>query len=115
MRISEAYEHEPLLSCQRPEETKPPVSGGCDKIGTQCVDIAAPLVLTPSASVETVTVACQGTPDISCAAAPDGSSCTVTMSQQLCVTVSVCYGVTLAADEPTIACADSSCIGCGCC
>lgn len=113
MRISEAYEHEPLLSCQRPEEPASP--GGCDKIGTQCVDIAAPLVLTPNASVGTVTVACQGMPDITCVTAPDGSSCTVTMSQQICVSVPVRYGVTLTAGEPTIACADNNCVGCGCC
>ena len=100
MRISEAYEHEPLLS--RPAEESCP-SGGCSKTGTQCVDVAAPLVLTPTASVGTVTVACQG------------SRCIVTMTQQICVSVPVRYGVTLTTGEPTIACADNNCAGSGCC
>lgn len=111
MRINEAYEHEPLLSCQTEESA----SGGCSKIGTQCVDIAACLALTPTASVGTVTVSCQGTPCISCVTEPDGSRCTVTMTQQICVSVPVRYGVALTTGEPTIACADKNCAGCGCC
>lgn len=109
LRISEAYEHEPLLSCQV-EENCP--AGGCSKTGTQCVDIAAPLVLAPAASVGTVTVTCQGSPCITCVTEADGSRCVVTMTQQICVSVPVRYGVTLTAGEPTISCADGSC---GCC
>ncbi|MCI8909197.1 MAG: hypothetical protein HFG09_00825 [Oscillibacter sp.] len=112
MRISEAYEHEPLLS--RPAEESCP-SGGCSKTGTQCVDVAAPLVLTPTASVGTVTVACQGSPCINCVTEADGSRCIVTMTQQICVSVPVRYGVTLTTGEPTIACADNNCAGSGCC
>lgn len=110
MRINEAYEHEPLRPCQPAEET--PAPGCCNKVSTQCVDIAAPLHLVPNASVGSVTVTCQGAPSVTCVTEPDGSCCTVTMTQQICVSIPVRYGVTLNAGEPTIACADSSC---GCC
>ena len=112
MRISEAYEHEPILPYQA--EDNCPV-GGCNKTGTQCVDIAAPFALTPTASVGTVTVACQGSPSITCVTDASGSCCTVTMTQQIGVSVPIRYGVNLTAGEPTISCADNSCIGCGCC
>ena len=112
LRISEAYEHEPILPYQA--EDNCPV-GGCNKTGTQCVDIAAPFALTPTASVGTVTVACQGSPSITCVTDASGSCCTVTMTQQICVSVPIRYGVSLTAGEPTISCADNSCIGCGCC
>ena len=110
MRISEAYEHKPLLPCQ-PDETCP--GGGCSKTGTQCVDIAAPLVLTPAAAVGTVSVTCQGSPCINCVTEADGSSCVVTMTQQICVSVPVRYGVTMTAGDPTIACAPGA-PGCSC-
>ena len=58
--------------------------GGCNKTGTQCVDISAPLTLTPTAAVGTVTVTCQGSPSITCVTGNDGASCTVTMTQQIC-------------------------------
>lgn len=112
MRINEAYEHDPILPYQTEESC--PVSG-CNKVGTQCVDIAAALTLSPTASVGTVTVACQGAPAITCVTNAEGTSCTVTLTQQVCVSVPVRYGVTMTAGEPTIACADNSCIGCGCC
>ncbi|WP_295579851.1 hypothetical protein [uncultured Oscillibacter sp.] len=111
MRISEAYEHEPILPYQG-EESCP--LNGCNKIGTQCVDVSAPMTLTPTATVGTVTVSCQGTPSITCVTDPSGTSCTVTMTQQVCVSVPIRYGVTMTTSEPTIACADS-CVGCGCC
>ena len=101
MRISEAYEHEPILPYQA-EDNCP-------------VDIVAPFALTPTASVGTVTVACQGSPSITCVTDASGSCCTVTMTQQICVSVPIRYGVNLTAGEPTISCADNSCIGCGCC
>ena len=94
MRISEAYEHEPILPYQAEESC--PV-GGCNKTGTQCVDISAPLTLTPTAAVGTVTVTCQGSPSITCVTGNDGASCTVTPC------------------PPSIACADNNCVGCGCC
>lgn len=112
MRISEAYEHDPILSYQG-EGTCPPSS--CGKVGTQCVDITAPMTLTPTATMGVVTVACQGSPEITCVTNADGTSCTVTMTQQVCVSVPVNYGVTLTAGEPTIACADNHCVGGGCC
>lgn len=112
MRINEAYEHDTLLSFQT-EESCP--LNGCNKVGTQCVDITAPLTLTPTATVGTVTVACQGSPVITCVTSADGSSCTVTMTQQVCVSVPVRYGVNTTASEPSIACADNNCVGSGCC
>lgn len=112
MRINEAYEHDTILPYQG-EETH--AGGGCNKVGTQCVDVTAALTLVPSASVGTVSVTCQGTPTITCVTAPDGTSCTITMTQQVCVSVPVRYGVTMCPAEPTIACADNNCVGCGCC
>jgi hypothetical protein len=79
------------------------------------VDVTAALTLAPTASVGTVSVTCQGSPAITCVTAPDGTSCTITMTQQVCVSVPIRYGVTLNTGEPTIACADNNCIGCGCC
>ena len=111
MRINEAYEHDTILPYQG-EDSCP---GGCNKIGTQCVDVTAALTLAPTASVGTVSVTCQGSPAITCVTAPDGTSCTITMTQQVCVSVPIRYGVTLNTGEPTIACADNNCIGCGCC
>ena len=111
MRISEAYEHEPILAYQG-EETA--VQGSCSRIGTQCVDVSAPLTLMPAATIGTPTVTYQGTPAITCVTNPEGTSCTVTMTQQICVSVPIRYGVTMAGGEPRISCADS-CAGCGCC
>jgi len=111
LRISEAYEHEPILSYQGEENC--PVSG-CSKIGTQCVNVAAAMTLTPVASVGTVSVTCQGTPSIACVPSEDGTFCTLTLTQQVCVSVPVRYGVTLTSGETTIGCADH-CIGSGCC
>lgn len=112
MHISEAYEHAPILPYQ-PEDACQ--MNGCNKVGTQCVDVTAPMVLTPTASVGTVTIACQGTPAITCTTDAGGASCTVTMTQQVCVSVPIRYGVALTSGEPTISCADNSCVGCGCC
>ena len=111
MRINEAYEHEPLRQPEGDAAGSCPGScNNCNKVGAQSVDIAAPLVLTPSASVGTVTVSCQGVPTVECIAESNGSRCVVTMTQQLCVSVPVRYGVTLTPGEPTIACAgDCTC------
>lgn len=106
MRINEAYEHEPLLSRQ---EECCPVSG-CNKVGTQCVDVSAPLTLAPTAAVGTVAVSCQGSPSITCVANAEGTSCTVTVTQRVCVSIPIRYGVTTTTGEPTISCADN-CVG----
>ena len=111
MRISEAYEHESILPY--PAEESCPVNG-CSKISTQCVDVTAPVVLTPTADVGAVTVACQGTPCITCTTDPCGTSCRVTLTQQICISVPVKYGVTLAAEPPVISCGEN-CVGGGCC
>ena len=111
LRISEAYEHEPILAYQ-PGESCP--SGSCSRVGTQCVNIAAPMVLTPSAVMGAATVTCQGTPVITCVTQDGGATCTVTMTQQVCVSVPIRYGVTMTTGDVTIGCADS-CVGSGCC
>lgn len=108
MRISEAYEHEPILAYQGEESA---VQSSCNRVGTQCVDVSAPLTLVPAAAIGTPTVACQGAPSITCVTDPAGTSCTVTMTQQICVSVPIRYGVTMTSGEPTISCAES----CGCC
>lgn len=109
MRISEAYDRAPILPHQT-EET----SGGCNKVGTQCVNITAPMTLTPTASVGTVTVTCQGSPAMTCVTNEEGTACTLTMTQQVCVSVPIRYGVTTTSGEATIGCADN-CVGSGCC
>lgn len=111
MRISEDYEHEPILNYQGGDSC--PVNG-CNKIGTQCVDVSATLNLTPTATMGTMTVSCQGAPCITCVADPCGASCTVTMTQKVCVSVPIRYGVAMTPGEPTIACTDS-CGSCGNC
>lgn len=103
MRINEAYEHEAILPCQ-PEETG--LSNACNKIITQCVDVTAPVILQPTASLGTVTVTCQGAPSVSCVNDPSGTCCTVTLTQQVCVTMPVRYGVTMSSGEPMISCAE---------
>ena len=107
MRISEAYEHEPILPYQS-EESCP--LNGCNKVSTQCVDVTAPVILVPTAAMGSPTVTCQGSPKITCATNADGTMCTVTLTQQVCVSIPVRYGVTMTTGEPSIACADS----CGC-
>ena len=46
MRINEAYEHEPILPYQS-EESCP--LNGCNKVSTQCVDVTASVILSPTA------------------------------------------------------------------
>ena len=91
MRINEAYEHEPILPYQS-EESCP--LNGCNKVSTQCVDVTASVILSPTAVMGSPTVTCQGNPTITCATNADGT------------TISTC--------DPTITCAES-CIGCGGC
>ena len=114
MRINEAYEHESILPIQGEDGRGP--NNGCHKIITQCVDVTAPVVLTPTASVGTVTVSCQGSPSVSCVTDPCGTSATITLSQQICVTVPVRYGVSMSSGEATISCAEGGCppSPCGC-
>lgn len=112
MRINEAYEHESILPGQG--EDGRPANNTCNKIITQCVDVKAPVILTPTACLGTVTVACQGSPCVTCETDPCGTSCTVTLSQQICVTVPVRYGVGLNSGEPTIACAEGGSCCCKC-
>ena len=80
MRINEAYEHETILPRQGDE-------CGCNKIVTQCVDVTAPVTLIPTASLGTVTVACQGVPMVNCVTDPCGTSSTITVTQRVCVTI----------------------------
>lgn len=113
LRINEAYEHEAILS--RPGDD---CGSGCNKIVTQCVDVAAPVTLVPTACLGAVTVACQGMPAVSCVTDPCGTSSTVTVTQRVCVTIPVRYDVSMNTGEPTISCADGGpcgpCSPCGC-
>lgn len=112
MRINEAYEHDPILHYQG-EESCPVRS--CDKTGTQCVAITAPLTFTPGITVGTPTVTCQGTPVATCETGAEGATCTVTMTQRVCVSVPIQYNVTVDHDDPTIACAgDADAVGQSC-
>lgn len=111
MRINEAYEHEAILPCTGEEGALANNGCNCNKITTQCVDVTAPVILQPTASVGTVTVACQGTPSVCCETDPCGTSCTITLTQQICVSMPVRYGVSMSTGEPTISCAEPSC-GC---
>lgn len=114
LHISEAYEHEPILPYQGEDSCQP---SGCNKIGTQSVDVAAPMTMTPIATVGTATVACQGNPTAACVTGEGGASCTVTITQRLCVSVPIRYSVAVSPDDPTIACAGSaeSSGSCSCC
>lgn len=111
MHISEAYEHEPILPYQ-PEESCP--ASGCGKTGIQCVDVAAPMTLTPVATVGEAAVSCQGAPSVVCVTDAGGASCTVTVTQRVCVAVPIRYSVVVAPEDPTIACAAGAESG-GCC
>lgn len=112
MRINEAYEHEAILPYQAAEEAGSGSICNC-KISTQCVDVSAPLILTPTASIDTAKVSCQGEPSITCTTDPNGSCVVVTLTQKVCVTVPMRYGVTMTAGEPKIGCADGACPACG--
>lgn len=112
MRINEAYEHEAILPHQ-PEESGLPHA--CNKIVTQCVDVTAPVVLQPTASLGTVAVSCQGAPTVTCCTDSSGTCCTVTLTQQVCVTIPVRYGVSMSSGEPVISCAECGMTPpCGC-
>ena len=105
MRIHEVYDHEPILTCQGggcPHET-------CGKVGTQCVDIAAVVTLTPNVTVGTVSVTCQGAPAVTCETNDNGASCTVRLVQKVCVSVPVTYGVASSEGDTSITCADGCC------
>lgn len=108
LRINETYEHESILPCPAQPEEVCPVGSGCNKISAQCVDVSAPMTLTPTACIGAVNISCQGSPTVTCVTDPAGTSCAVTMTQQICVSVPVRYGVTLSAGDPTIACAPCS-------
>jgi hypothetical protein len=79
---------------------------GCNKSGTQCVDISQEVVLTPTVAVGTVTTTCQGAPDVVCVTNAEGTACTVTLTQRVCATIPVTFGVTTTEGEPTILCAE---------
>lgn len=114
LHISEAYEHEPILPYQPEDACKP--CGSCNKVGTQCVDVAAPLTLTPAAAVGSATVTCQEEPRVVCVTSDDGTSCTVIVTQRVCVSVPIRYSVEVEPSAPTIACAETPGSGCcGCC
>lgn len=110
LHISEAYEHEPILAYQ-PEDACP--ISGCDKTASQCVTVTAPVTLTPTAVVGTVSTACQGAPTVTCVTDGEGSSTTVSITQRICVSIPVRFGVEKSDGDPTITCADGQCTRCG--
>lgn len=110
MHINEAYEHEPILPYQ-PEDACS--INSCNKTASQCVEVSAPVTLTPTAVVGNISVACQGAPDVDCVTNSGGNSCTLTITQKVCVSVPIRFGVTTDCDDPTIACADGKCVRCG--
>ncbi|MEG1593157.1 MAG: hypothetical protein RR350_02020 [Oscillibacter sp.] len=102
MHINEVYEHAPILPYQ-PEEACP--LSGCTKTVTKCVDIAARVVMSPTAVLGPTAVACQGGPTVTCVVNSSGTSGTITLTQRVCVTLPVQYGVSVTGGESTIACA----------
>lgn len=102
MHISEVFEHEPLLPFRQDECL---ASATCDKVGTQCVNIALPMTVTPVAGVGTTTTTCQGSPTVTCVTAADGLSCTLTVTQRVCLNIPVRFSAVAEAAAPTIACA----------
>lgn len=81
----------------------------CCKTPVQCVNVTAPVVLTPTTTVGEVTTACDGVPTVTCFTNAEGTACTVTTTQRVCVTIPVTYGVEYTGGEPSIACAENSC------
>ena len=111
LRINEAYEHEPILPYQQ-EDTCP--INSCNKTASQCVEVSAPVKLTPTAVVGNINVACEGAPEVACVTNDEGSSVTVTVTQKVCVSIPIRFGVEKADDDdPKIACADGKCVRCG--
>lgn len=105
LHINEAYEHEPILPYQGEESC--PLNNGCTKTTTQCVDVAARVVLTPTADLGPAVVTCQGNPTVTCVTAPSGTSCTITLTQRICTSIPVRYGVKASDPTSAIACATS--------
>lgn len=101
MRINEVYEHEPILPYPATESCP---ATGCDKVGTQGVDITLPMTVTPTATAGTVTTTCQGSPTVTCTTADDGLSCTITVSQRVYLSIPVRFGVETEGGTVTIAC-----------
>lgn len=111
MHINQMYEHEPILPCQGEETPRP--GTGCNKVATQCVDVAQLIALTPLAEAGTAVVTCQGTPSVTCVTNDNGASCTLTVTQRVCVSVPIRFGAVADPADPTITCADDA--PCGTC
>ena len=88
MRINEAYEHTAMASRGMDSTPSCPVNG-CDRTVGQCVDISAPVTLSPNTSIGTPTATCQGQPTVTCTTDAAGTSCEVIMTQQVCVSIPV--------------------------
>ena len=95
MRSNEVFENDIL--CQ--------ANPGCDKVSTQCVDIALPMTVIPVAGIGTVTTSCQGMPSVTCVTADDSQSCILTVTQRVCLNIPVRFSAVAESDSPTIACA----------
>ena len=108
LHINEVYEHEPILPYQG-TDTNPPTS--CDKTAMQCVEISQPLIVTPVATVGTITTTCQGSPEVTCSTAADGLSCTVTVVQRVCLNIPIRFNAEADPKTTTIACAGEKSTG----
>ena len=97
-------------------QQNPTHNNGCSRISTQCVDVSAPLALTPSADIGNICTTCQGIPTVQCITNEDASSSYVILTQKICVTIPVRYGVNVTAETPCITCSDHVCSDgdCGC-
>ena len=111
MRINEVYEHEPILPYQGGESCQ--AVSGCDKVGTQCVDVSLPSTVTPVAGVGTVTTSCQGEPVLTCETEDGGLTCTLTVTQRVQLNVPVRFSAVVEAnDDAVISCAGDRECGC---
>ena len=116
MHINEAYERTPILPYVE-DQASCPVTG-CAKIATQCVNVSEPVILTPVATVGTVTTTCAGTPTVTCVTNASGTACTVTITQRVCASIPVNFSVGHTSGDTTISCAapprEGGCAPCVC-
>lgn len=91
-------------------------TNACARLANQCVEVSAPLVLSPTAVLGNITTTCQGNPTVECITNEDQTLSQVRLRQKICLTIPVRYGVSIAAETPRIACSeeqDGTC-HCGC-
>ena len=87
---------------------------GCSTAASQCVDVAFPVEVSPSAIVGEITASCQGMPTVTCRTDGNRNVCILTVTQQICLTIPVEYNVTTCAGAAVIACSDEDDRDSGC-